>query len=121
MWCEQLHGFEFVLRSVPFLVYGISYADTFMANEIGGELRFGWILKRSGRGTVRIMFKDCTCVEDVKATLKSLDCSIEVVTTTMWAVDVPKSEAGIELDAVLSTYENLGKIDFEHGYAPWLE
>lgn len=98
MWGQHIEGERFRLMNIPGWVGGVSRGDAVDTQRKGTHRTFKGVVERAGHSTYRVAFQDPDATPDSHprwTQLLSLGCSIEALSTRMFAVDVP-SETPIE-------------------------
>lgn len=101
LWSEPLGDSEFMLQSLPFFVYGVSFGDVVLADEEDGRLFFVRTTKRGGHSTYRLLLAEGSSVDSPEfcahwVPLEELGCRFELARTSWLSVDIPP-EADINM------------------------
>ncbi|HEU4434839.1 MAG TPA: DUF4265 domain-containing protein [Pyrinomonadaceae bacterium] len=119
MWAVVVAERTYVLRNVPFYVYGVSYADLVVAEQTGGENLFRRVYQRGGHSTYRIFLVDEEAEQEFESAwqpLASLGCTYERATDYLVAVDVPPESDIYGVYSALEKGLEAGAWDFEEGH-----
>jgi hypothetical protein len=99
MWARALGNNRYELRNIPFHAYDLNFLDVVEATAASPESGedpeeerpiVRRVVRRSGRRTVRVSFKDDSLLDERVALLRSLerlDCSFERSNDSDWAID----------------------------------
>jgi hypothetical protein len=107
LWAEDIGSDLFRLANIPFYVTGYAIDDVVRCTDENGWKQVLRLEKDSGNGTVRLIFNvasDSEKARQVLDELKSVDCSIEIASSRLVAVNIPP---GLEIPfSQLSNYLN---------------
>jgi hypothetical protein len=78
LWAQPAGSDTYRIDNVPFFVRGIAVGDIVRATRSPeGELWFQSVAHEGGHGTIRIIVRDDSQEEAIKATFRSFGCSLE--------------------------------------------
>ncbi|MBI3662045.1 MAG: DUF4265 domain-containing protein [Acidobacteria bacterium] len=121
LWAKPQTSGEFLVRSVPFYVYGISFGDTVHASPSRGILRFAGVARRGGHSTYRMLLSEDDTIESQRFLkywnpLETLGCTFELAKHRWVAVDVPPDIDINKIYSLLEKGEAGGAWSFEEGH-----
>jgi hypothetical protein len=119
LWAEPLGGDRYLLRNVPFLVFGFSEQDVLTAKEDNGALVVTGVAIRGGHSTYRLVLPEDTTEEEFLqdwTPLNELGCTYERATRRFVAIDVPPPADIYAVYKALEDGESAGRWEFEEGH-----
>ena len=120
VWAVPLTENTFVLRNLPFFVYGYAFDDVVYAEKASDEFPTAVrVVTRSGHSTYRVFLTGATTsIEDVPnwQALREIGCTFERGTENLYAVDIPPTSDIHQAYAALELGESSGFWRFEEGF-----
>jgi hypothetical protein len=118
LWAEDLGNDLFRIRNVPFLAYGLNFADVVRATPDAPDLKpeVREVVERSGHRTLRVFFEDSYAAEGRADLLKELNrhkAYFERATATDFAVDIEPDGSYENVYDQLMEWEKAGFLHFE--------
>lgn len=105
---------EYIIDNVPFFAREATIGDTVSVREEDGTHWFDRVVARSRNSLVRITFFDRDCAEAIGERLVAFGCSIECLREyNLMAVSIPGTTALGDVQAILQSEANAGRIDYE--------
>jgi len=124
LWAEPVGGDRYLLRNVPFLVFGFSEQDVITAKEDNGTLVVTGVAMRGGHSTYRLGLPEDTTEEKFLkdwVRLEELGCTYERATRRFVAIDVPPHADIHVVYQSLEEGERACQWEFEEGHCGHLE
>jgi Domain of unknown function (DUF4265) len=118
MWARPLGDDLYELQNSPFSAFDLNYLDVVVALSAEPHLKpqVCRIERRSGHRTLRIMFKDAALRlqrDQILAKINDLGATYENANSTLYSLDIPKSENYQPLCDHLWNWEQAGVLDYE--------
>jgi hypothetical protein len=116
LWAVDLGNGKYEINNIPFFVRLLARGDIVSAyKKYGDMLYFKDIMVSSKNSTIRIIFNNKRCINDVYKSLESYGCSTEggADYKNLTAVDIPENVSFQEVVKFLKEQENKGIIGFE--------
>jgi hypothetical protein len=92
IWAEELGAGRYRLMNVPFMAFGLSFADIVSATEGRDGIVMQAVVERSGHSSYRVALQVETPPEDPEAVfagLREIGCGVERFTGRTFGIDVP--------------------------------
>lgn len=117
-WATNLGNDRYRLENVPFYAYGLNFLDIVRATPDSEETipEIREVVRRSGRKTIRVMFKEAVDRErqaELLNTLSEFKTSYERADAHLVAIDIKPEGSMQAVFDKLEAYEKDGLLDFE--------
>lgn len=119
LWAQK-EGDGFRLDNTPFFARGVALGDIVHAVPVDGMLEYKWVIKRSGRGTVRVIMFEEAETEKTREEFRKLGCPSELSHIPgLFAVDIPPMDDYSAVRNFLDQGFQKRQFDYEEGWVLW--